>query len=517
MHELLSLTHAADNFHIEVYSHLYSFSFEPNANWTRQFPGQEEIQRYLVDVAHKYQLYKCIRFNTSVAEARWDEDAHKWCLTISRLGGKDAEFGSTYTVNAEFLVSAVGQLNVPKSPNIEGLDDFRGKVMHSARWDWDYDLRGKKIGIIGTGATATQIIPEVVQPSSSLVVFQRTPAWVLPRHDAPISKIMQWIYKYIPFVRKRYRARLMDLRESAFDAAFDTKSSAHASVTSISRQHMLTQLGGKVNASLREQLTPDYPFSCKRITLSDDLYPTMTQGKVFLETRQILSIGEKGVTVGGRVEHELDLLILATGFHTTEFMVPMKVTGGHGRSLDSVWSKGASAYLGMTVKDMPNFAMLYGPNTNLAYNSLILQIEAQSLYINTLISEVLAAKHCGESLRLEPKEEVVTKYNHDIQSRLSVSTYADPRCTSWFKNDAGLITNNWCDSAIMYQKRVCFVDWSDYHILGTAAANVRQKGETRWKRVVEETWISDTKMGVVFGVTLSSFALALLLYKLSDR
>ena len=415
-------------------------------------------------------------------------------------------------VTSDFLVSAVGQLNVPKYPKIDGLKQFKGKVMHSARWDWDYDLRGKKIGIIGTGATAAQIIPEVARPCTSLVIFQRTPAWVLPRHDAPISTFMQQVYRYVPFVRKRHRARLMDLRESAFDAAFDTKSTAHAFVTNVSKKHMLTQLGGDNNATLREQLTPNYPFSCKRITLSDEYYPTLARDNVFLETRSISSISADGVTVEGDVHHDLDLLILATGFRTTQFMYPIKIYGGNGCSLECAWSKGASAYLGITVKDMPNFGMLYGPNTNLAYNSLILQIEAQSLYINTLISEVLASKRQGMTLRLEPREEVVRNYNEEIQARLAVSTFADPSCTSWFKNEAGLITNNWCDSAITYQKRTCFVDWTDFDVLGTAAADVRRKGKTRWKRVVEETQFSDTVIKLLATAVLGSLVVGCSFY-----
>ena len=481
---------------LAVLSHLYSFSFEPNANWSREYPGQEEIQEYLIGVAHKYELYRHIRFSSSVDEARWDDDDLKWRTEITRLGGKETEIGRSYTITSDFLVSAVGQLNVPKYPDIPGLDSFTGKIMHSARWDWDYDVRAKRVGIIGTGATAAQIIPELAQPCKSLVVCQRTPAWVMPRHDAPISPTMQRVYRYVPFVRKRYRASLMDFRENVFDAAFDPESSKHSFITSISKQHMLHQLPGDENEVLREKLTPNYPFSCKRIIVSDDYYPTMKRDRVTLETGRIGEITPTGISIENGPHHEIDLLILATGFRTTQFMYPIRIFGAGGYSLEEAWANGASAYLGITVQNLPNFGMLYGPNTNLAHNSLILQIEAQSLYINTLIRSVLESKRNGKTLRLEPKQEVAEKYNEEVQIRLANSTFADPSCTSWFKDESGRITTNWCGSAIAYQKRTSFLNWSDFEILGTAAQDVEKKGQTRWNRVVEETQVSNKMAGL---------------------
>jgi cation diffusion facilitator CzcD-associated flavoprotein CzcO len=444
-----------------------------------------------------------------VDEARWDDTNNKWRTRIKRIGGKEAEIGESYTINSDFLVSAVGQLNEPHYPEVPGLDIFNGKIMHSARWDWDYSLRGKRVGIIGTGATAAQIIPEITPQCSQLVVFQRTPAWVMPRHDHAISPTRQAIYKYVPFVRKRYRASLMDVRESIFDAAFDPSSAKHSLVTNVSHNHMHTQLTGDCCTSLSEKLTPKYPFSCKRIIVSDDYYPALTKPNVFLETTAISQVTPTGITMADGTHHELDCIILATGFRTTKFLYPIRIYGSGGHSLSEAWENGASAYLGITVPSLPNFAMLYGPNTNLAYNSLILQIEAQSLYIKTLISAVLDSKRKGKTLRLEPKVEVVDRYNSEVQERLGKSTYADPSCTSWFKDEHGRITTNWCGSAIYYQERVNFVDWSDYDILGTAAVEVERKGKTRWRRRVEETQVSDRVLGVgAAGVFLFGMAVA---------
>lgn len=234
--------------------------------------------------------------------------------------------------------------------------------MHSARWDWDYDLRNKRIGIIGNGATSAQIIPEVAKVCKSLTVFQRTPNWVIPRDDKPISETKRAVFKYVPFVRRRYRAALMDFRESFFDVVFDTKSPIHDFMMGASRDHMLNQIpgDGEKEVRLREQLTPHYAVGCKRVIISDDYFPTFVRENVELETTAIQEINSKGVVVKGGREHEFDLLILATGFKTTQFMYPIKIYGSNGKSIEDIWSSGASAYLGMTVPDLPNFSMLYG-------------------------------------------------------------------------------------------------------------------------------------------------------------
>lgn len=481
----------------------------PNPNWTREYPKQEEILDYLVDVAHKYGLYRHIRFNSAVEEARWDNSSNKWVTNINRLGAKEAEITQTYTITSDFLVSAVGQLSIPKYPDIQGLKSFQGKIMHSARWDWNYDLKGKKIGIIGTGATAAQIIPEIASESQKLVVFQRTPAWVMPRHDEEIGSMRQFLYKYAPPIRKRYRSQLMDVRESVVEVILQPESPKYDVVTGVSRKHMLDALPGKRNESLRESLRPDYPFSCKRIIVSDDYYPAMALPNVVLETDSIAEINHEGVTMADdtNTHHDLDVIILATGFRSTQFMFPIKVYGMHGHSLEEAWSRtGATAYLGITVENIPNFGMAYGPGTNLAHNSLILQIEAQSLYINTLIAAVLAAKKRGQTLRLLPKPDVVRDYNVDLQSRLARSTFAHPACTSWFKDEHGRIVNNWAGSAVDYQKRVSFVDWHDFLVQGSGKHLVEAipGGVTRWKRRVEETTYSDRALlGMAMGIVAS--------------
>ncbi|TVY36246.1 FAD-binding monooxygenase [Lachnellula occidentalis] len=476
----------------DVWSHLYSLSFEPNPSWTREYPGQEEILAYLIAIAHKYQLYAHIRFSTSVTSSRWDESSKTWSSQVERQGSKDSEFSKQYTITSSFLVSAVGQLNVPKYPNeIPGIDSFNGKAMHSARWDWDFDLRGKKVGIIGSGASAAQIIPEIAGVCESLTVFQRTPNWVIPRGDVAISPTRQALYKYVPWARRRYRAALMDAREGFFDVVFEITSPVHEYMMGASKAHMAAQLPGDGYAELREKLQPRYAVGCKRVIITDDFFPAFARENVALETGRIEGITEKGVSVEGR-EYDFDVLVYATGFKTTQFMYPIQIYGKGGKSIEDIWSEGASAYLGMTVPELPNFSMLYGPNTNLGHNSIILMIEAQAMYINTLITKIQLAKQRGGSLSIQTKSQVAEDYNNEIQTRLSQSAFADPNCNSWYKNEAGLITNNWSDAAIPYQKRTSFIDWGNFEIEGTGKVDAEVKGKTSWKRVVEETQVSNT-------------------------
>ncbi|EXJ89692.1 hypothetical protein A1O3_02759 [Capronia epimyces CBS 606.96] len=472
----------------DVWSHLYSFSFEQNPDWTREYPGQEEILDYLTGVAQKYELYRYTRLNTAVESAYWDDATKKWKTTVSVQGGKDAEFGSSYTLTSDFLVSAVGQLNVPRLPDIPGLDEFRGKLMHSARWDWSYDIRSKKVAIIGNGATAAQIVPEIAKEVGHLTIHQRTPNWVIPRLDTPIPSWKRALYRHIPAIRWRKRADMMDFRESFYDAVFDHSSTTAQLIEAQSIEHMHRQLPDRPD--LWERLQPKYAVGCKRVIISDDYFPVFLQENVKLETRKIDRITAKGVVAGG-LEEEYDLIILATGFRTVEFMHPIEITGSGGRNLSSVWKEGGQALYGVTVESLPNFAMLYGPNTNLGHNSIILMIEAQSKYINTLIKEVLHVRQKGGSLVIQPNPERIQDFNEQIQSELENSSFADPNCNSWYKiKDSGKITNNWSRTVVEYQKLLSKLDWSDYDLSGAGAERVANKHTTYIGRVVEETRIS---------------------------
>ncbi|KIV98102.1 hypothetical protein PV10_01788 [Exophiala mesophila] len=472
----------------DVWSHLYSYSFEQNPDWTREYPGQEEILRYLMGVAQKYELYRYVRFNTAVDSAKWDDASKKWKTSVTVQGAKDAEFGQNYTITSDFLVSAVGQLNVPRYPDIDGLDQFTGKLMHSARWDWSYSLKGKKVAIIGNGATAAQIIPEIVKEVDHLTIHQRTPNWVIPRLDAEIPSWKRSVYRYLPYVRHRKRADMMDFRESFYDAVFNHDSATAHFIEAQSKDHMHTQL--KDRPDLWAKLQPNYAVGCKRVIISDDYFPVFARDNVKLETGKIDRITEKGIVTDGH-EEEYDLIILATGFRTVEFMYPIDITGSAGRTLASVWKDGGQALYGVTVESLPNFGMLYGPNTNLGHNSIILMIEAQSKYINALIKEVVEARSKSGSLVITPNPQRVKEFNDQIQSELEKSSFADPNCNSWYKiKDSGKITNNWSRTVINYQKILEKVDWSDFNVSGTGAEKFSNGRTTKIGRVVEESIIS---------------------------
>lgn len=434
-----------------VWSHLYSYSFEPNPSWTREYGGQEEILQYLTGVAQKYELYRYVRFNTCVDSARWDDDTNKWNTTVSVLGGKDTGFGGgTYTMASDFVVSGVGQLNLPKFPDIAGLSEFEGRLMHSARWDWSYNLQGKKVAIIGNGATAVQIVPEIAGKVDHLTVYQRTPNWVLPRGDSSIPPWKRQIYQYVPYIRMRKRAKMMHVRESLFGPIVDPASPGSDILEGLSEEHLHTQLRNRPD--LWDKLQPKYALGCKRVLLTDDYYPVFLRDNVKLETGHIDKITAKGIVADGQ-EEAFDLIIMATGFRSVEFLHPIKVTGSAGCTLSSVWEDGGHALYGVTVEGFPNFGMLYGPNTNLAHNSLILMIEAQSKYITALADKILTARSIDGSLKISPKPLRVKEFNEQLQSSLSKTSFADPNCNSWFKlKESGKITNNWSDTVVAYQK-----------------------------------------------------------------
>ncbi|KAI5254577.1 cyclohexanone monooxygenase [Aureobasidium subglaciale] len=480
----------------DVWSQLYSYSFAQKSDWTREYPGQEEILSYLMSVAQQYNLYQYVRFNTTVENAAWDDEAKKWKIHVSTAkGSKDAEFNPEYDINADFLVSAVGQLNVPKYPQITGLKDFKGKVIHSARWDWSYDLKDKKIAVIGNGATAVQIIPEIAKVASKVGVYQRTPNWLTPRLDAPIPSWTRSLFKYVPPIMWRKRALMMDFRESFYFIIGDTSGEGANQVRQMNQEMLDASFPN--DPEMQKKLLPSYNPGCKRIIISDDYYPALAQQNVNLITNGISKITDSGIEVEGGAHEPYDLIVLATGFETLDFMHPIEMRGHASNTLSSVWKGGAKALYGITVQDMPNFGMLYGPNTNLGHNSIILMIEAQSRYINALISPVLSARNAGKALCIRPKQARMNEYNEKMQKELSSSAFADPNCQSWYKNDEGLITNNWSSTVVEYQKMTSKVEWEDYELEGSGKEVLQGKKVERLGRVREESVVSNGVLGAL--------------------
>ncbi|KAL4804476.1 hypothetical protein BDV18DRAFT_143233 [Aspergillus unguis] len=478
----------------DVTSILYSYSFEQYTKWSRQFPGQEELLTYLTQVAEKYGLYKYIRFNSEVKEARWDDAEMKWKVSVEVSGDKDNQFTSSYVLSADFLTSAVGQLNFPREPDIPGLKSFRGKMMHSARWDWTYNFENKRIAIIGNGATSAQIVPEVAKVASHLTVYQRTPNWVIPRFDTAITPLQQALLTYFPPLRIRKRSTTMDFREEFHEVIRDPQSPTAQQVRSITVQRLRTQLADK--PELWDKLTPNYAPGCKRLILTDDYYPALNRKNVDLETRRISRITESGIEVEDSIEEAFDFIILATGFKTVEFMCPIKIYGSKGRSLSDIWKDGACAYHGVTVEGLPNFGMFYGPNTNLGHSSIILMIEAQSRYINAMVNKVLRARARGKTLAITPEVNALRKFNQEIQETLARSSFADANCNSWYKTDEGKITNNWSGTVVDYQRNLSELRWADYDVEGTDKDLIKPGEITHLGRVHEETYLSNRSLAL---------------------
>ncbi|WP_328589101.1 flavin-containing monooxygenase [Actinomadura logoneensis] len=351
----------------DVPSHLYSFSFERKTDWSRRFPPQEEILEYLWHCARKYEVLPRIRFGTEVTGAEWDEAEAVW-----RVSTSDG------TVSARVLVSACGQLNRPVLPEIEGRDSFAGPAFHSSRWQDGVDLAGKRVAVLGTGASAIQIVPELARVAGRLHVFQRSAPYVITKPDRPYRAWEKAVLRSVPGAYTVSRARIYTQFE-ARALGFVKYPKLMGVMVRRFRKKLEAEIG---DARLVERLRPDYPMGCKRILLSDDYYPALGSPHVELVTDRIARITPSGVVTADGTERELDAIVYATGFASTEFLAPMKIVGRDGRELGDAWRDGgASAHLGITVSGFPNLFLLYGPYTNLGHNSIIYMLESQFRYV----------------------------------------------------------------------------------------------------------------------------------------
>lgn len=383
-------------------------------------------------------------------------DEKAWQTVLCKKG-ESAE----YSIVSSYLVSAVGQLNVPRIPDIPGLDSFKGAAFHTSRWDLSQTLEGKRVAVVGNGASAVQLIPEVAKKAAHLTVFQRSANWVIPRHNIPISWSRRALYRYMPGAYQNYREELRKDQEKVHQMMVSPK--VREFVGGLTMTMMKNQIPD--DDDLRARLMPTHPPGCKRVALSDFFFSSMNLPHVSLETRPIKQITPNGIIAGGE-EEEFDIIVFATGFHALE--VTLGITGLDGRTLQDAWQDGPRAYLGVAVESLPNFGMLYGPNTNLGHISILLMIEPQALYISKMISAVQDARRAGESLVLTPKTSRVNEYNDELQARLGATVFADPGCTSWYKTKDGKITSTWPGTSVEYAMRLSTLDWDYYEKVGSS-------------------------------------------------
>jgi cation diffusion facilitator CzcD-associated flavoprotein CzcO len=347
----------------DVPSHLYSLSFAPKADWSRRFAPQAEIHQYLRDVARDFDVLRHVRFRTEVRAAAFDEERGTWRLTLS--GGEEHE--------TDVLIAATGQLSRPSTPDVPGLDRFTGTMFHSAQWDHGHDLSGKRVAVLGTGASAIQFVPAIAARTARLSVFQRSAPYVLSKPDRAYRPRAQRAFARVPGLLRLSREGNY-LSNELRSLGFNTEPRLLFAHRARYRKHLRTVVP---DPELRQKLMPSDPMGCKRILMSNDWYQTLQQPQVEVVPEPITEVRAHSVVTVDGAEREVDTIILGTGFAATEFLLPMRVTGRDGRDLHERWKDGASAYLGTVVPGFPNLFVLYGPNTNLGHNSILVMLEAQ--------------------------------------------------------------------------------------------------------------------------------------------
>jgi len=429
----------------DVASHLYSFSFEQNPNWSRAFGQQPEIFDYIKRCADKYDLRRHVRFNTTVTGASFDENRGLW--NVSTADGN--------TLIGRVVVSAVGALSDPAYPSIKGLDSFTGKLMHTAAWDDDYELAGKRVAVIGSGASAIQVVPEVAKQVDKLHVFQRTPSWVMPKPDRPITAEEQNAFRKSSYKMELRRLSLYWFNELTAPIIISDLGLFKKTAERVAKWHIRKQVA---DPQMRREVTPDYKIGCKRILVSNDWYPALQEPHVELETDGIARITENGiVTQDGRTV-EVDAIVCATGFKVPSKAAPFDTTGRRGLDLNAAWDDGAEAYKGVTVSGFPNLFFLMGPNTGPSHTSVLEFTEQQMDYC------LQAVQHMARKRLkfIDVKKQVQDKFNRGIQWRMKYTSWTSG-CNSWYLTDSGKNTTLYPGFNWEYRLRLLRFNANEYN------------------------------------------------------
>jgi len=446
----------------DVQSHLYSFSFEPWPEWSREFAPQKEILAYLEHCADKYGVRPHIRFGARVTRARWNEDESVWEVATS-----DGD-----EIRARVLVPGCGPLSRPVMPDIPGLESFQGKTFHSARWDDSFPLEGKTVAVIGTGASAIQIVPEIAPRVGKLFVYQRTPPWLMPKPDGEIPAWKRAAFRRVPAAQQLARQRIYWTRElMALGFVVEPR------IMKVAERFVHRHLRNKVaDPVLRDKLTPRYTMGCKRVLPTNDYLPALQRPNVELVTAPIAEIRAHSIATRDGVERAVDAIVLATGFEAAEQVAPFEIRGRDGRELNEVWTDGAEAYLGTSVAGFPNLFMLIGPNTGLGHTSMIVMIESQVAYVLDAVKR-MRARHL-ESVEVRPDVQAV--YNTELQRRLANTVWASG-CMSWYLTRTGKNTTLWPGFTFEFRMRTRRFDASAYdeRALRSTEAPTRRRSPLR--------------------------------------
>ena len=431
----------------DVPSHLYSFSFAPNPDWTRTYSRQSEIRDYLHRCADEFGVRAHVRTGTAVQAAAWDEAARRWEIETSRG-----------TLRARVLIAGMGPLTEPKTPPLPGLEGFEGHTMHSARWDHDYDLKGKRVASIGTGASAIQYVPSIQPDVEQLHVFQRTPPWIMPHTDRPTSAFERRLYRRFPALQRLVRGAVYAGRETNV-VGFVKNPRLMSVIERIARRHMARQVP---DAELREKVTPDYTIGCKRILPSNRWYPVLAEPNVELVDGGVKEVRANSVVGSDGVEREVDAIIFGTGFAVTDMPVGKLVRGRGGRSLDELWRGSPRAYLGTAIAGFPNLFMLLGPNTGLGHSSMIYMIESQLAHV----MDALRVMRERGAETVEVRADTADRFNEAIDQQLA-GTVWNTGCASWYLDDTGRNATLWPDWTFRFRRRTARFDPGEYELSTT--------------------------------------------------
>jgi cation diffusion facilitator CzcD-associated flavoprotein CzcO len=433
----------------DIPSHMYSFSFEQNPDWTRSYSSGAEIWDYLRRVSDSYDLRRKIRFGVEVTGAVWDADEQRWHVSTST--------GIEYV--ARFLVAGIGALHIPNVPDLPGLTGFAGPTFHSANWDHDCDLRGKRVAVIGTGASAIQFVPRIAPDVASLHLFQRTPPWIVPKPDNPIPDWVKRLFNRVPGAQRTYRHFLYWLHESRA-VGFNGHPRLLRIGERLARWHMRRAI---TDPELRAKLTPRYALGCKRVLLANDFYPTLSRDNVHLVTDGVAEVRAHSIVDTAGVEREVDAIIFGTGFHVTDAFDYLDIVGRDGRDLAKEWRTGGiQTHLGMTVSGFPNLFFLLGPNTGLGHNSAVFMIESQIRYVAGAI-RLVERERAGS---LEVRQDVQDRFQAEIQRKLADGIWTTGGCTSWYLDARGVNRTIWPGFTWRYWMRTRKVDPADIELVG---------------------------------------------------
>ncbi len=443
----------------DVPSHLYSFSFAQRRDWSRLCSPQAEIHDYLREVAREHDVERHVRFGQTVISCTWEEPEARWLLKT--------EAGEHFQADA--LVLATGQLHQPAYPGAEGIETFAGHSFHSAQWDHDYSLWGRRVAVVGTGASAVQFVPEVARKATHMTVFQRSGNWFLPRRNRRYPRLVRAVIEHTPGLQ-RFRRNFMYQYCEALTASILHPRTLGRLLGMRSAAFMRSQLK---DPELRRKVWPNYTFGCKRVLFSSSFLPTLQRPNVEVVTEPIKRIVPEGILTADGELHAVDTIVWGTGFKTNDFMFPMKILGAGGSDLHEAWAEGAHAHLGVTVPGFPNMFVMYGPNTNTSGGSIIFYLEAQAAYLR----QALQALQARGADAIEVRPEVEHASDRALQARFAGTAWT--RCDSWYRDESGRIVANWPGYMREYFEQTRTLQMNEYAFRTTANAERAEAAEER--------------------------------------